>query len=225
MGQIRVLVVDDHEVVRSGLRTLIDSHADMKVVGEAGTAEEAVRRVGFDDPEIVILEVRLPDTSGVEACRRIRERFPEVRVLLLTSFADEQAILGAVMNGASGFLLKKVGGTELIEGLRSIADGESLMESVETQRILETIRLGPATDPRIARLSERELEVLHLVAEGLTNRQIAEETFLAEKTVKNYVSNMLAKMGFHRRSEAAAFMARREVAPMKSLEDWPATDG
>ena len=216
-----MLVVDNHEVVRSGLRALIDGQPDMAIVGEAATAADAVRRVGFDEPDIVVLDVRLPDASGIEACRHIKEEWPDVSVLILTSFADEQAMLGAVMSGASGFMLKKVGGTELLEGIRDIAAGKSLIESEETQRVLEEIRTRPRSDPRLSKLSKRELEVLHFLTKGMTNREIAEKTFLAEKTVKNYVSNLLTKMGFHRRIEAAAYMARRDASTKAVAEDWP----
>ena len=221
MTSTRVLIVDNHEVVRSGLRALIDGQSDMEIVGEAGTAADAVRRVGFDEPDIVVLDVRLPDASGIEACRHIKEEWPHVSVLILTSFADEQAMLGAVMSGASGFMLKKVGGTELLEGIREIAAGKSLIESDETQRVLEEIRTRPRSDPRISKLSKRELEVLHYLTKGMTNREIAEQTYLAEKTVKNYVSNLLTKMGFHRRIEAAAYMARRDASSKTVSEDWP----
>lgn len=224
MDPIRVLVVDDHEVVRTGLRSLIDTDDDMVVVGEAASAEEGVKRVAFDDPDIVVLDVRLPDASGIEACRLIRERFPHVKVLILTSFADEQAVVGAVVGGASGFMLKKVDGSELLDGLRAISAGQSLLESEETQRIIASIERGPRTDPRLAKLSQREFEVLQLVTQGLTNKEIAEETFLSEKTVKNYVSNMLTKMGFHRRVEAAAHMARHEASRPTSAEAWPSPE-
>lgn len=196
----------------------------MVVVGEAATAHEGVKRVAFDEPDIVVLDVRLPDASGVEACRHIRERFPHVRVLILTSFADEQAILGAVVGGASGFLLKKVGGSELIDGLRLVAAGESLINSEEAKRILANVQRGPRTDPRIATLSQREFEVLQLVTQGLTNKEIAERTYLSEKAVKNYVSNMLAKMGFHRRVEAATHLARQEAKFETDQEAWSSSD-
>jgi len=214
----RVLLVDDHEVVRQGLKALVDSQDDLVVVGEAGTAAEAVRRVGFDDPQVVVLDIRLPDGSGVEVCREIRERFPQVRVLMLTSFADEEALLGAIMAGAAGYVLKRINSTELVDSIRRVGAGESLLDPGMTEKLFRRLRgEEQPEDPLLARLSPQERAILVHIAEGKTNRQIAEEMFLAEKTVKNYVSNLLAKLGMHRRSEAAAFMAR--VSAQK--EDYP----
>lgn len=215
---MRVLLVDDHEVVRQGLRALVDSQDDMEVVGEAGTVAEAVRRVGYDDPEVVVLDVRLPDGSGVEACREIRSRFPEVKVLMLTSFADEEALMAAIMAGASGYVLKRINGDELVDSIRRVGRGESLLDPEMTDKLFKRLRGGEPEDPLLARLSPQERTILGHIAEGKTNRQIAEEMFLAEKTVKNYVSNLLAKMGMSRRSEAAAYMARLEA---RKEEDYP----
>lgn len=223
---MRVLLVDDHEIVREGLQALIDSNADMEVVGQAGTVEEAVRRVGFDDPDVVVLDVRLPDGSGVEACREIRERFPDVKVLMLTSFADEEALLAAIMAGAAGYVLKRIKGRELVDSIRRVGNGESLLDPDMTERLFKRLRGDEPDDPILARLSPQERSILEHIAEGKTNRQIAEDMFLAEKTVKNYVSNLLAKMGMHRRSEAAAYMARITAQREDDYppEEWPNGD-
>jgi DNA-binding NarL/FixJ family response regulator len=210
MDKLRVLLVDDHEVVRAGIKALLDAQKDMIVVGEAGTAEEGLRRVGYDEPDVVVLDVRLPDVSGVEACRDIRSRFPEVKVLMLTSFADEEAMMAAILAGASGYVLKRVKSGDLVEDIRKVGAGESLLDSDMTERLFERLRSGPQEDPLLSRLSKQERTIVAHIADGLTNRQIAEEMFLAEKTVKNYVSNLLAKMGMSRRSEAAAYVARLE---------------
>jgi DNA-binding NarL/FixJ family response regulator len=219
---LRVLLVDDHEVVRAGLKGLIDSHDDMEVVGEAGSAEEGLRRVGFDQPDVVVLDVRLPDRSGVEACRDIRSRFPEVKVLILTSFADEEALMAAILAGASGYVLKRVKATDLVESIRRVGAGESLLDPVMTERLFERLRSGPKDDPLLAKLSKQERTIVEYIADGMTNRQIAEKMFLAEKTVKNYVSNLLAKMGMSRRSEAAAYVARiaGEHENAENAESW-----
>jgi DNA-binding NarL/FixJ family response regulator len=210
MKQLRILLVDDHEVVRAGIRALLDSQDDMTVVGEAGTAEEGIRRVGYDEPNVVVLDVRLPDGSGVEACRDIRARFPDVKVLMLTSFADEEAMMSAILAGASGYVLKRVRGNDLVEDIRKVGAGESLLDNDMTERLFERLRSGSGEDPLLSRLSKQERTIVSHIADGLTNKQIAEEMFLAEKTVKNYVSNLLAKMGMSRRSEAAAYVARLE---------------
>jgi two-component system, NarL family, response regulator DevR len=205
---LRVLLVDDHEVVRAGLKSLVDSQDDMTVVGEAGSTEEAVRRVGFDEPDVVVLDVRLPDGSGVEACREIRERFPDVKVLMLTSFADEEALMAAILAGASGFVLKRVKTDDLIGDIRRVGNGESLLDPSMTERLFKRLRDGSSEDPLLGGLTKQERTIVEHIAAGLTNKQIAEEMFLAEKTVKNYVSNVLTKMGMSRRSEAAAYVAR-----------------
>ncbi|HJQ78065.1 MAG TPA: response regulator transcription factor [Acidimicrobiia bacterium] len=205
---LRILLVDDHEVVRAGLKSLIDDQDDMTVVGEAGTGEEGVRRVGFDQPDVVVLDVRLPDISGIEACRDIRERFPEVKVLMLTSFADEEALMSAILAGASGYVLKRVKTDDLVDDIRKVGRGESLLDPDMTERLFERIRGGSPDDPLLERLTSQERAIVGHIADGLTNKQIAEKMFLAEKTVKNYVSNVLAKMGMSRRSEAAAYVAR-----------------
>lgn len=219
---LRILLVDDHEVVRTGLKALIDSQDDMDVVGEAGTADEAVRRVGFDDPDVVVLDVRLPDGSGVEACRDIRERFPGVKILMLTSFADEEALMAAILAGASGFVLKRIKTDELIADIRRVGAGESLLDPEMTDRLFARIRTGSTEDPLLGSLTKQERTIVEHIADGLTNKQIADEMFLAEKTVKNYVSNVLAKMGMSRRSEAAAYVARIQAEKESSdpPESW-----
>jgi two-component system, NarL family, response regulator DevR len=219
---LKVVLVDDHEVVRAGLRALLDGQDDMTVVGEAGTAEEGVRRVGYDEPHVVVLDVRLPDASGIEACREIRSRFPDVHVLMLTSFADEEALMAAILAGASGYVLKRIKSDDLVRDIRRVGAGESLLDTEMTDRLFQRLREGPKEDPLLARLTNQERTIVRHIAEGLTNRQIAEEMFLAEKTVKNYVSNLLTKMGMGRRSEAAAYVARLDAAETHSepAESW-----
>lgn len=213
---MKILLVDDHEVVRRGLRALLEAESDLEVVGEAGSVAEALRRVGFDAPDVVVLDVRLPDGSGVEACRDIRSAFPDVKVLMLTSYADEEALMSAILAGASGYLLKRIDSLALVESLRKIGNGESLLDQEMVSKLFSALRGGGRTaDPILGKLSQQERRILDLIAEGMTNRQIAENMFLAEKTVKNYVSNLLTKLGMSRRSEAAAFAARatRKVDP------------
>ncbi|MFV1961015.1 MAG: response regulator [Acidimicrobiia bacterium] len=222
MAPIRIVLIDDHEVVRAGIKAMIDAQDDLEVVGEAGTAEDGLRRVGYDEPDVVVLDVRLPDRSGVEACRDIRTRFPDVKVLMLTSFADEEALLSAILAGAAGYVLKRVKGSDLVNDIRRVGAGESLLDPEMTEKLFERLRSGPKSDPLLAKLSDQEREIVTHIAEGKTNKQIADDMFLAEKTVKNYVSNLLAKMGMSRRSEAAAYVARLD-AESESLppEEWP----
>lgn len=202
---------------------MIDAEDDLTVVGEAGSVEEAIRRVGFDEPNIVILDVRLPDGSGVEACREIRARWPEINVLMLTSFADDEALFSSIMAGASGYVLKQIKGSDLLESIRKVGRGESLLDPEMTDRVFRRIRGEEADDPLLAKLSAQERKILDYIADGLTNRQIAEEMFLAEKTVKNYVSNVLSKLEMSRRSEAAAYAARIEAEREHRYppEQWP----
>lgn len=201
-----MFLLDDHEIVRRGLQDLLDLEDDLTIVGEAGTADEALRRIPALAPDVAVLDVRLPDGDGVEVCREIRSRHPEVRCLMLTSFADDEAMMSAVMAGASGYVLKQVKGNDLIEGVRRVARGESLLDPVTTRRIVERLQAEP--EDELAGLTKQERRLLDLIAEGLTNRQIAARMFLAEKTIKNYVSNLLTKLGMSRRSEAAAYAAR-----------------
>ena len=204
---IKVFLLDDHEVVRRGVRELIEAEGDMVVVGEAGTAEEAMGRIPATSPDVAVLDVRLPDGNGVEVCREIQARHPEIACLMLTSYADDEALFSAIMAGASGYVLKQVRGADLVTGIRRIAAGESLLDPAVTARVLERLR-QPASDDDLSGLTEQERKLLDLIAEGLTNRQIGDRMFLAEKTVKNYVSNLLAKLGMSRRAEAAAYAAR-----------------
>jgi two-component system response regulator DevR len=206
---VRVFLLDDHEIVRRGLRELLESEDDITVVGEAGTAEEALARIPATAPQVAVLDVRLPDGDGVEVCREVRSRHPEIQCLMLTSYADDEALFSAIMAGASGYILKQVKGSDLIDGVRRVAAGESLLDPSVTRRVLERLRTKPEDD-ELAGLTDQERRILDLIAEGLTNRQIGERMFLAEKTIKNYVSNLLSKLGMSRRSEAAAYAARLE---------------
>jgi two-component system, NarL family, response regulator DevR len=205
---LRVFLLDDHEVVRAGLRSLLEDAEDIEVVGEAGTVQDALVRVPLARPDVAILDVRLPDGSGIEACRQIRSDHPNVACLMLTSYADDEALLAAVVAGASGYVLKQVGGRDLVADIRTVGAGGSLLDPAITERVLDRLRRGPAEDERLASLTPQERRILDRIAEGRTNRQIGEELFLAEKTVKNYVSNLLAKLGMQRRTEAAVFAAR-----------------
>jgi DNA-binding NarL/FixJ family response regulator len=205
---IRVFLLDDHEIVRRGLRDLVESHDDMEVVGEAGTAEDAYGRIPATNPDVAVLDVRLPDGNGVEVCREIRSRRPDIHCLMLTSFSDDEALFDAIMAGASGYVLKQIRSNELIDAIRKVAAGTSLLDPQATAKVLERLRAGAETDERMKHLTEQERRILGYLADGLTNRQIAEEMYLAEKTVKNYVSNVLAKMGMSRRTEAAVYAAR-----------------
>ncbi len=221
---LRIELVDDHEIVRQGLKRMIEAEDDFVVVGEAGTVEEAIRRVGFDEPHVVLLDVRLPDGSGVEACREIRARWPHINVLMLTSFADDEALFASIMAGASGYVLKQIKGSDLLESIRKVGRGESLLDTEMTDRVFRRIRGEEPDDPLLAKLSAQERKILDYISEGLTNRQIAEEMFLAEKTVKNYVSNVLSKLEMSRRSEAAAYAARIQAEKEHRYppEEWPA---
>jgi two-component system response regulator DevR len=206
---IRVFLLDDHEVVRRGVREMLESGGDdLVVAGEAGTADEALRRIPAVRPDVAVLDVRLPDGNGVEVCREIRSRHPEVQCLMLTSFADDEALFDSIMAGASGYVLKQVRGSDLVDSVRRVAAGQSLLDPRVTARVLERVRRGPDEDEGGAHLTDQERRLLDLLAEGLTNRQIGERMFLAEKTVKNYVSNLLTKLGMHRRTEAAVYGAR-----------------
>ena len=204
---IRIFLLDDHEIVRRGLRELLEGEEDLEVVGEAGTAEEALGRIPATRPDVAVLDVQLPDGNGVEVCREVRSSHPEINCVMLTSFADDEALFNAIMAGAAGYVLKQVKGNDLIDGIRRVARGESLLDPAMTSRVLERLRATPEPD-ELADLTPQERKILDHIAEGLTNRQIGERMFLAEKTVKNYVSNVLAKLGMSRRSEAAAFAAR-----------------
>jgi two-component system response regulator DevR len=204
---IRVFLLDDHEIVRRGIADLVESVEDLTVVGEAGTAAEALSRVPAARPHVAVLDARLPDGSGIDVCRDLRSAVPEVRCLILTSYDDQDAIFAAVMAGASGYLLKEIRGTRLLDAIREVAAGKSLLDPSVTERLLTRLRSGAPEDARLASLTDREREILGLIADGLTNRQIGERLFLAEKTVKNYVSTLLVKLGMQRRTQAAVFGA------------------
>jgi len=207
---IRVFLLDDHEVVRRGVRELLEaaSGGEIQVTGEASTADEALRRLPAVDPDVAILDVRLPDGNGVEVCREIRSRHPEIQCLMLTSFADDEALFDAIMAGAAGYVLKQVRGSDLVDSVRRVASGQSLLDPTVTATVLDRLRRGPEDNREVAHLTDQERRILDLLAEGLTNRQIGERLYLAEKTVKNYVSNLLTKLGMHRRTEAAVYAAR-----------------
>jgi two-component system, NarL family, response regulator DevR len=205
---LAVFLLDDHEVVRTGLRALLEASDDIRVVGEAGTVAEALARIPPTRPDVAILDVRLPDGSGVEVCREVRSSDPNIACVMLTSYADDEALIASIMAGAAGYVLKQVGSLDLLDTIRRAGAGESLLDPGLTERVLERLREGPQVDPRLASLTPQERRILDLIAEGKTNRQIAETMFLAEKTVKNYVSNLLAKLGMERRTQAATFAAR-----------------
>ena len=211
----RIFLLDDHEVVRRGLRDLLESEDDLVVVGEAGTAEEALTRIPPTRPDVAILDLRLPDGDGVEVCREVRSRHPDVRCLILTSFADDEALFQAIMAGAAGYVLKQVKALDLVDSIRRVDAGETLLDPKITERVLQRRRREPEVDERLQRLSDQERRVLDLIAEGLTNRQIAERIHLAEKTVKNYVSNLLAKLDMQRRTQAAVYAAGLRDQPPK----------
>jgi two-component system, NarL family, response regulator DevR len=203
---IGVFLLDDHEVVRRGVRELLETEPDITVVGEAGTAAEAVARVPALRPRVAILDVRLPDGDGVSVCRELRSRMPELACLMLTSFPDDEALFDAIMAGAAGYLLKQVRGGDIVSAIRTVAAGGSMLSPEATSRVMARLRAGdqPRHDP-LAELTDQERRILHLIGEGLTNRQIGERLFLAEKTVKNYVSSLLAKLGMERRVQAAVY--------------------
>jgi DNA-binding NarL/FixJ family response regulator len=209
---IRVFLLDDHELVRRGVRDLLWTQEDISVVGEAGTAEDALREISATTPDVAILDVRLRDDpqamTGIEVCREIRSAHPSVACIMLTSFADDEAVMAAVMAGASGYVLKQIHGVDLVNAVRRVAGGESLLDPALMAKVLDRMRTQASKADPLAGLTPQEKRILEYIAEGKTNRQIAEGMFLAEKTVKNYVSNLLAKLGMERRSQAAAFAAR-----------------
>jgi two-component system, NarL family, response regulator DevR len=207
--EVRVFLLDDHEVVRRGIRDLLWAEDSVVVVGEASNAEEALERIPQTKPDVAVLDVRLGEgPSGIEVCREIRSGHPEVACIMLTSFADDEALFASIMAGASGYVLKQIKGGELVGAIRRVAAGESLLDASVTARVLERLRNPPAEDDPLSDLTPQERRILDLISEGRTNRQIAQEMYLAEKTVKNYVSHLLGKLGMARRSEAAAYAAR-----------------
>jgi len=218
-GAITVLLCDDHELVRRGVRSLLDSAEGVQVVGEAADADSALKAVRTHRPRVVVMDVRLPGRSGIEACRDIRSEFPETGVLMLTAYADDEALFSSIMAGASGFVLKQVRGADLVGAIQQVAEGRSLLDPTVTARVLARLRGEASPAEGLSDLTPQERKILDLVAEGLTNRQIAEKVFLAEKTVKNYVSNILMKLGLSRRAEAAAYMARQKSS-RRDATDW-----
>ena len=205
-GRVRVFLMDDHEVVRRGLKDLLEAEGEFEVVGEAGTAAQALARVPALNPQVAVLDVRLPDGDGITVCRELRSWLPELACLMLTSFSDDEALFDSIMAGASGYLLKQVGGTDLVGAVRTVAAGGSLIDPKLTAAVMGRLRSGGPKDP-LAALTAQERRILDLIGEGLTNRQIGERLFLAEKTVKNYVSSLLAKLGIERRVQAAVMVS------------------
>jgi len=212
---LRVMLVDDHEIVRSGIRGMLDAEEDIVVTAEAGTVHEAVSEAARTRPDVVVMDVRLADGSGIEATREIRAEHPETQVLMLTSFADDEALFASIMAGASGYVLKQVKAGDLLRAIRAVGAGESLLDPAVTSAVLDRLRRGKhlMRDEKLARLSPQEERILAAVADGKTNREIGEELHLAEKTVKNYVSSILSKLEVARRAEAAAYLARHTTTP------------
>lgn len=218
--KVKVLLVDDHEVVRQGLRALVEAEEDMKVVAEASDGQQAVDMAKIYQPQVVVMDVRMPGGGGVEACREIRDQVPEAQVIMLTSFSDDEALFNSIMAGAAGFVLKQIRGRDLVEAIRAVGAGNSLLDPAVTKRVLERLKKAKfeEKDPKLARLSPQEERILDMIAEGRTNRQIAEAIHLSEKTVKNYVSNILQKLEVARRAEAASYIARARATETKREE-------
>jgi DNA-binding NarL/FixJ family response regulator len=206
--KIRVYLLDDHDVVREGLRFLLEAQGDIEVVGESATATEAAARIPAMRPHVAVLDARLPDGSGIEVCRTVRAIDPMINALILTSYDDDEALFAAIMAGAAGYVLKEISSSDLVSAVRHVAQGKSLIDPSLTAKVLERVRNGPATPPELASLTDQERILLGHIAEGLTNRQIAEQMFLAEKTVKNYVSSILSKLGLERRTQAAVLASK-----------------
>ncbi len=208
-GRIRIFLLDDHEIVRRGLRNLFEAEDDLVVVGESGSAVEAQNRIPALRPDVAVLDGRLPDGSGIDVCRSIRSVDPSIQALILTSYDDDEALFAAIMAGAAGYVLKQIGSTDLVDAVRRVAAGQSLLDPAVTHRVLERLRSGASSEPdELSELTAQERKILELIAEGLTNRQIAERIFLAEKTVKNYVSSILMKLGLERRTQAAVLASK-----------------
>lgn len=222
MEKIRVLIADDHEVVRVGLRSLLDAVDDIQVVGEAASGVEAIERAEALQPDVVVMDVRMPEMGGIEACRAIRSANPNIKVIMLTSYSDDEAVFASLMAGAGGYVLKRIGTTQLVEGIRVVAGGGSMLDPKVTGRVLERLREGDeAEDETVEVLTDQERRILDLIAQGFTNREIAERLFLSEKTVRNYVSNILGKLQVSNRTQAAAYALRKKFggdAPPTSPE-------
>ncbi|EGD43122.1 response regulator transcription factor [Nocardioides sp. WG-D5] len=211
---IRVYLLDDHEVVRQGLTTLLDSHDDIAVVGQGGTAAQAREDIDRIQPDVCVLDARLPDGSGIEVCREVRAAYPDMLALILTSYDDDEALFSAIMAGAKGYVLKDIRGNDLVEAIRTVSGGGSLLDPLMTAKVMEKMRNPDGESPQMQALTPQEKRLLALIGEGLTNREIAGRMFLAEKTVKNYVSSILAKLGVQRRTQAA-LMAKELLHPRK----------
>jgi two-component system response regulator DevR len=207
-GPITVYLLDDHEIVRRGIKELLESEGDIVVVGESGLAQEAARRIPAIRPDVAILDGRLPDGSGIDVCREIRSRDASIAALILTSYDDDEALFSAIMAGAAGYILKQVHGTDFVDTVRRVAAGQSMLDPAVTAQVLERLRSGPKVDPSLQQLTQQEQRILELIGEGMTNRQIAGAMFLAEKTVKNYVSSMLSKLSLESRTQAAIFATK-----------------
>lgn len=218
--KLKVMLVDDHEIVRQGLRALIEDESDMEVIAEASNGKQAVDMARIHTPQVVVMDIRMPDGGGVEACREIRDQVPEAQVVMLTSFSDDEALFNSIMAGAAGFVLKQIRGHDLVEAIRSVGAGNSLLDPAVTKRVLERLKKAKfeEQDPKLARLSPQEERILEMIAEGRTNRQIAEAIHLSEKTVKNYVSNILQKLEVARRAEAASYISRARASKPKPQE-------
>lgn len=212
---LRVVLVDDHEVVRNGIKSLLAETPDVSVVGEAGTVKDAIERAMWARPDVVIMDVRLPDGSGIEATREIRARLPNTQVLMLTTFSDDEALFASIMAGAAGYVLKQIKGADLVRAVQTVGRGESLLDPAVTKGLLDRLRRGKhlLKDERLARLSAQEERILEMIAEGKTNREIGDKLHLAEKTVKNYVTSILSKLEVARRAEAAAYLTRHTTTP------------
>jgi two-component system response regulator DevR len=204
----RVYLLDDHEIVRQGLRALLESAGDIEIVGESGSAVDATNRIPALRPDVAVLDARLPDGSGIEVCREVRAVDPSIGALILTSYDDDEALFAAIMAGAAGYVLKEIKGTDLVTAIRQVAAGNSLIDPSLTARVLERVRHPQTLAPELSELTEQELKLLGFIAEGMTNRQIGEQMFLAEKTVKNYVSSILSKLGLERRTQAAVLASK-----------------
>ncbi len=207
-GPIRVFLLDDHEIVRRGIKELLEADGDIEVVGESGSAQEAARRIPALRPDVAILDGRLPDGSGIDVCREVRSVDPTIKALILTSYDDDDALFAAIMAGAAGYILKQVRGNDFLDTVRRVAAGQSMLDPAMTAQVLERVRTGPPRNKELEMLTEQEQKILELIGEGMTNRQIAERMFLAEKTVKNYVSSLLAKLGLTSRTQAAIFATK-----------------
>ncbi|MGH2805990.1 MAG: response regulator [Actinomycetota bacterium] len=216
--KLRVMLVDDHEVVRQGLKALLEAEDDIEVVAEADSGRKAVDVAKSYGPQVIVMDVRMPDGSGVEACREIRDAQPEIQIIMLTSYSDDEALFNSIMAGAAGFVLKQIRGNDLVEAIRTVGSGGSLLDPGVTKRVLERLRKAKFEDrdPKLARLSPQEERILDMIGEGKTNREIAEEIHLSDKTVKNYVSTILQKLEVHRRAEAASYVARARAQEHRS---------